>query len=300
MKTVIKLQGGLGNQLFQYAFGKAIEFYTKIPVEFDDIKYLGKNPYRNYELSRYNTNVVLIDHTRKKSILKKILRELLIIKHLKNKVNVYKNKKIEWIKLEDNSLTYCDKYKHIKKGMYIEGFYQCEEYFKEISDKIRQDFVFKEKLNDQNLEILNEIKSSESVSLHIRRGDYLSCSGYGILSVGYYKKGLDIIKDKLKDKDLKIFVFTEDTAWAKENIKFDVDTMFVNCNNSEEGYFDLELMRNCKHNIIANSSLSWWGAWLNNNPSKIVIAPDPWFIDIVNSDIVPDEWIKVKQNQEYV
>ena len=97
---------------------------------------------------------------------------------------------------------------------------------------------------------------------------------------------------------MKIFVFTEDTAWAKENINFDEETVFVTNNTTDKCCFEMELMKNCKHNVIANSSFSWWGAWLNDNPNKIVVAPKPWFKNVTHSDNIPDEWITLNAFEE--
>ena len=144
---------------------------------------------------------------------------------------------------------------------------------------------------------MKEIQKSKSVSLHIRRGDYISNKTYyanhGICNLSYYNKAVDYLRKKLGN-DIKIFAFSDDPNWVYENLKLPVEIIFINNNSSEKSYEDLRLMVNCDHNIIANSSFSWWGAWLNQNPDKIVISPQKWFGNnrMKNPDITPSTWLK--------
>lgn len=181
------------------------------------------------------------------------------------------------------------------------GYFQSEKYFIDYSQRIRQSFTFKNKPDELNSEMLNRIKETESISLHIRRGDYVSNltanSEHGLCSIDYYKKAVEYIKSKTESRGNRcFFLFSDDPIWVKENMMFLGDEMVVvDFNTGEKSYEDMRLMSMCKHNIIANSSFSWWAAWLNNNPDKIVIAPDKWFVvDYYDTcDLYPDNFIKI-------
>ena len=141
--------------------------------------------------------------------------------------------------------------------------------------------------------MLEQIKSGTSVSMHFRRGDYLKARNqkvYGSCSMDYYKNAVKLMKEKIKE-DFTLFIFSDDPIWVKKNANFDCKTVVVDINSGKHGWFDLELMKNCNHNIIANSSFSWWGAFLNENSEKIVVAPEYWQANFKsNSDIIPENW----------
>lgn len=149
--------------------------------------------------------------------------------------------------------------------------------------------------------MLNKINETESISLHVRRGDYVSnlkaSSEHGVCSIDYYKKAIEHIKSKIKDKkNICFFLFSDDPIWVKDNMTFINDEIVViDFNNEEKSHEDMRLMSACKHNIIANSSFSWWGAWLNNNQEKIVVAPEKWFkVDNYDTrDLYPANFIKL-------
>lgn len=181
---------------------------------------------------------------------------------------------------------------------YISGYWQSEKYFSQIENIIRTTFEFKN-IDAQNRNLAEEINSQNSVSLHLRRGDYLGNSLYsGICTNEYYMKAVDeIVINVTKKEDLFFYVFSDDKKYATEFInKLNYPALLIDFNNGSDSYKDMYLMSQCKHNIIANSSFSWWGAWLNTNPNKIVIAPSKWY-NVENEnryrDIVPDNWIKI-------
>jgi len=151
-------------------------------------------------------------------------------------------------------------------------------------------------LDDTNQKIKNNILKSNSVAIHIRRGDYVNHDLHGISLLKYYNNAIDYILKNVKEPE--VFFFSDDIAWVKENIKIDCKCFYVTNNPPEKGYLDLELMKYCKHFVIANSSFSWWGAWLSTNPDKIVIAPQTWFStpstgDMDIKDLIPPSWIKM-------
>ncbi|MFH0972649.1 MAG: alpha-1,2-fucosyltransferase, partial [Patescibacteria group bacterium] len=182
----------------------------------------------------------------------------------------------------------------LKDDIFLDGYWQTEKYFKDIEDIIRSEFTLKTEYSNLNPELIAKISSCNSVSMHIRRGDYITNQNtnefHGICFLDYYKKAINLIAEKFPNPT--IFIFSDDLKWCKENIKIKYPIVFVKGNKN---YEDLIMMSKCSHNIIANSSFSWWGAWLNNNPNKIVIAPQKWLNNpnINYSDIIPSTWIKI-------
>ena len=265
---ITKLQGGLANQLFQWAYGKSLSIKYNTPLYLDLSIY--KNQFgitkRDFSLNKFP------------NLSYNILPDMNISNwsNEKNKKNILKlNDNFHYSKLD---------YKE-DSHYYLDGYWQSEKYFIEIEDIIRECL----KPNESIITKLKEKYSTEnSVSIHIRRTDYVTSNGYHpVQSIEYYKNGLNIIKDYNK-----ILVFSDDINWCKTNLQFD-NMIFVEGNDDIE---DLWLMSLCQNNIIANSSFSWWGAWLNNNIDKKVVSPNNWFGSQVNldtSDIILERWIKI-------
>lgn len=285
---VVKFNGGLGNQMFQWAFARALEAKTGIKNSFD-MSFFEKKYARPFELGIFNVNVDSVEDFAAK------FKLMLIWKFRKNLngkkflgINFYSEPHFEYdenlFKLEPNT--------------YIEGFFQSEKYFKSIEKELREDFKFKSLTDEQNRQTIEKINSSNSVSLHIRRGDYIKKKRYQNLyatcSLDYYKRGVETISERFPNP--KLFIFSDDIEWTEKNLKFPYECVFVSHNSGANSFEDMRLMSLCKHNVIANSSFSWWGAWLNKNPNKVVIAPKKWFNDngINQADVIPSEWIKLK------
>ena len=296
---IIKIKGGLGNQMFQYALGRSISLCCNKAVKFDLFEF-EKYKLHNYSLDCFDVKVDIAtkDDLRRFGISYHNNRLIhAIFRRIQNSLIInsrYKLKNEEYQGGFDRSVF------EIKNDVYLDGYWQNEKYFKEIEDVIRKDFSFKEKPNKLNSNYLDKIEKVNSVSLHIRRGDYASnpktLKFHGLLGLDYYEKAVEIIENNIKNPEF--FVFSDDIEWAKDNLKINYPVNFVNNNSKEKGYEDLRLMMNCKNNVIANSTFSWWGAWLNNNPEKIVIAPSQWFSKEEmekrkNWDIIPKEWKKI-------
>lgn len=255
---VSKLQGGLCNQIFQWAYGKHLSVKYNTPLYLDIAYYKQNLPgttKREYSLNKF-PNLINID-------------------------TKFSSDKLLGVSDDFNfkELKYNSNYDY-----YLSGFWQSEKYFIESSDIIRKELS----PNISNEKIKLPLLNSNSVSMHIRRTDYIKSNGYHpVLPVEYYKKAIDII-----GKYDYIFVFSDDIEWCKSNLKFN-NIIYV------EGFDDVEdlwIMSMCKNNIIANSSFSWWGAWLNLNINKKVIAPKNWFgqhVRVNQSDLIPDSWIKI-------
>lgn len=268
---ISNLTGGLGNQMFQYAFGRhlAIKNGTDLKLHFTNALF---NTQYSYGLDIFNIKAQIASNSDLK------------------KISVFKNRIInrilylfdERLKIQFNKIIITDRPPYFfnssalkfKGNAYFQGYWSNEKYFKDIEDTIRKDFTFKKKLNKKNQEIANIIKKTNSVSLHVRRGDYVNniYNPYAlVLGMKYYENSIRIIDHKVK---LPVyFIFSNDIKWCKQNFKFKNKIYFINNNKGDSSYRDMQLMSLCKHNIIANSTFSWWGAWLNQNKNKIVIKP---------------------------
>lgn len=276
----VKLWGGLGNQMFQYALGRSLALKNRTYLQLDLSEYQDKNEAadyisRNFELDLFNVNY--ITESKENFIVTKILNYTSPVKYVQENGYVYDPSVLE------------------KKGrLYLYGYWQCENYFKSIEDTIRKDFTFKKQPNAANTQYLNQIAKVNAVSIHFRRGDYVTVQTAvnfnGICTIDYYKDAIAHIKIKVENPHF--FVFSDDLSWVKENIDFEDPHTYVDGNYGEHSYEDMRLMAACKHNIIANSTFSWWGAWLNNNKEKVVVAPQNWF-KTEKTDIIPNNWIKI-------
>ena len=294
---IVKLKGGLGNQMFQYAFGRKISLTKKIPVKYDIFHFINDKIYnRHYDLDHFNVRVDIATATEVNQ---------LIYGRYKTKFSKYA------IKIIDKALPNHKRrvVKQLKKGLnhfvlkasdniYIDGYWGNENYFKNIANTIRKEFTLKEKLDDKNLEIKKKIMSVNSVSIHVRRGDYLTVEGakgiFAVCTREYYENAIQKICSIVDNPHF--FIFTQGYDWAENNFKQNVPITIVKNN---ESYKDLELMKHCKHHIIANSTFSWWGAWLNENPGKIIIAPKIWYKKksyqtmYEKGNLILKDWIKL-------
>jgi hypothetical protein len=300
-KIIVFLMGGLGNQMFQYSAG--FDFARKINGElFLDTTFLNDRfpragfTYRKYDLDVFNINPQFTKLSKISSSLKIpgvwLFSDLMMTK-LQNKFG-----NLEVVRERDNN--YFSKLNEAietnSKNYFLFGYFQSEKYFIDSAKELRNEFSFKNEFSDNEKKIADRIKNLNSVSIHIRRGDYITSKKAKRVmkefGSDYYKKAIGEISKKISDPHF--FVFSDDIEWCKENLKIEFPTEYLG--NDTAGYKNsrhLQLMSLCKHNIIANSSFSWWGAWLNNNPEKIVIAPKDWFNDRDENDLVPRVWKKV-------
>ena len=277
---VVKLSGGLGNQLFQYAFGRMLSFKHQARLFFDTTFYdefNGNATPREYALGNFCIQGEICPQ--------KILDELIEKKYIYQEKHY--NFDPEAIKQGDNIL--------------YKGYWQSEKYFSEVRNILKRELLLKNK-SSLFRKWENEINSENSLGIHIRRGDFVNVEStnkfHGVLSMDYYKKALDMLM-KIRDK-YEVFVFTDDVEWAKNNlflINKNISCKFVSGNGLKD-FEEMMLMSVCKYNIIANSSFSWWGAWLGDE-KKIVIAPDKWVATnaLDTGDVIPKNWKTI--NVEY-
>jgi hypothetical protein len=282
--------GGLGNQMFQYAAGRRLAYFHNTDL-FLDVTWFSSQALRKYELDVFKINAAIarLDFQKNVSFSRKD-RVRLGIRKLFTGETV-----IQYVKEE--SFNFHEKVLSLPDNSYLDGYWQSEKYFAEIADSICKELSFVNQPSKINKKLLDDIKSSNSVSLHVRRGDYISnpknMEIHGVLGAEYYRESLNLINENVIEPE--IFVFSDDIVWAKENLIMDLPVHFIDQNRAENDHEDLRLMSNCKHHIIANSSFSWWGAWLSTNPKKFVIAPKKWF-NLSNKnikDLIPASWHQI-------
>lgn len=279
---LIKVTGGLGNQMFIYAFYLRMrERFPNVRLDLSDMVHY--KVHYGYEMNR----VFNLPHT-----------EFCINQPLKKVIEFLFFKKIYERKQAAGTSWAFDK-KYFWPLLYFKGFYQSERFFADISGEVRRAFTFdKRNANEQTLGMLDQIKSdSNAVSLHIRRGDYLLPKHWkttgSVCQLPYYQNAVAEMNRKVNQPSY--YVFSDDLAWVKENLPLE-NAVYIDWNRGEDSWQDMMLMSCCRHHIICNSTFSWWGAWLNPFADKVVIAPNRWFQHCETPDIYPAGWVKVAIN----
>jgi len=293
---ITRLTGGIGNQMFQYAAGRrlAVKNNAELKLDVGVFKNYTDGTPRKYNLRAFNIaeNFASEEEIRKLKNSKESALSL-IKKKIGFKTSSLKGKRF----IAEKHFHFDPEILSLGNSVYLEGYWQSEKYFADIEDVIRKDFTVKIPPSEENQKMTEKIQSENSVSLHIRRGDYVADKKtnqfHGCCSLDYYAEAAKIIGKKISNPHF--FVFSDDIAWAKENLKLDYPMTFADINDDEHSFEDMRLMSLCRHHIIANSSFSWWEAWLNSDPEKIVIAPKKWFNDpnIDTSELTPEKWIRI-------
>ncbi|NWE45776.1 alpha-1,2-fucosyltransferase [Pseudomonas gingeri] len=279
--------GGLGNQMFQYAAARALSLELDSELLLDVSSFDSYPLHQGFELDRvFKVEASLA----RKEDVRKVLgwqQAPLINRVLK---------KSQFSKLRKKSLAiepffqYWAGIHSLPGSCYLSGYWQSELYFRKFSEVLREDFFFKSGMSRENIYFADRIHRVEAVSVHIRRGDYINNSIYASCSLEYYKSAIAYISSRCDSP--VFFIFSDDIDWARGNLNFDAEHHYIGHNKGSESYNDMRLMSCCKHHIIANSSFSWWGAWLNPSPGKIVVAPKQWFTNGTNTqDLIPSEWV---------
>ena len=292
---IVRLVGGLGNQMFQYAVGRALSHRLGVSLKLD------KTPFDTYDLHAYAIdNFNIREQSATPADLDRVARfhgwkrrawsaavacftlgAVRPIQYVSERGHGF-NRGV--LSLTDNT--------------YLAGYWQTEQYFKDIEPVIREEFSQATPRDELNEQCLRQIEATEHpVSLHVRRADYVTdptaAATHGACSSGYYRRCLELIRKAVGTPHL--FVFSDDIHWTRRALSFDCPVTFVDHNGPEKNYENLALMSRCHHHIIANSTFSWWGAWLNARPDRIVCAPDPFFAttDRDGADIIPASWTRV-------
>jgi len=288
---IINLKGGLGNQMFQYALGRKMSLKNEDELKLDvyglEVANKVGDIYRPFDLGEFNIQNI---HASAEEI-KKLKYPLGIFSKLMRRFRFKVLKKTHggW---EPEILEQTE-------DMYLDGFWQSPKYFEDIREEILKDFSLKSPLSPNFLSWTSKIQETNSVALHVRRSDYASnprvLKEFGVCSANYYSTAITYLKKHTNSASF--FIFSDDIEWVKKNLTLPDNSIFVSdktLTTTEE----LILMSKCSHNIIANSSFSWWSAWLNTNERKIVIAPIPWFNTKkhIYKDLIPDLWISLPKD----
>lgn len=288
----VRLIGGLGNQMFQYAAARRLAFTRNVAIELDISGFRDYRLHQGFRLKHLSlpNNVFL---------------------RSQDKTNTVVARTAEW--LARHGLAVLPGYRrHIVKerhfhfdpavldlgdDVYLDGYWQSPKYFADIEDVIRAEFKVRDPLTGRNLEVARRIGNCASVSLHVRRGDYVSNPTtnlfHGTCSPEYYKAAEEEVRSR--HGDVQLFVFSDDPDWADANLCFRSPAHVVRHNGPEGDYEDLRLMSLCQHHIIANSTFSWWAAWLCEYPQKTVVAPRNWFRESGHraDDLIPQGWMRL-------
>lgn len=280
--VTIRIMGGLGNQLFQYALGRSLEINCGAEIFFNTTSIDLKSG-RKFMLDQFNTRMNIGPWDVEKGFLNQF-------------INIIKGT----FYIKENRMQFIPSlFCKIKNGgnFYLEGYWQTEKYFQSIREQLLTEITLKDQYSEKARAISDSIFSTTSVSLHLRRGDYITNPNYnkihGVCSIEYYQEAIKRIEQKIPNP--YFFVFSDDIEWVKENLTHTMKNVtFVSGRNFRDEE-ELLLMSECKHNIIANSSFSWWAAWLNKNNDKIVIAPKEWFKVSFSGikDIIPISWTQI-------
>lgn len=290
--VVVKIKGGLGNQMFQYAFGLSIanKYGKDLYLDLTWYNDTSIDTKRKFLLNNYIENYNIASD----SMIKKMIGERTFINLLQFKLeNIFLP--IYWRRyILEKKPQYDSRVFEINKDVYFDGTWMNENYFGINKDYIKDIYSKRPDLNLYQEEIETQIRQSDSVSVHIRRGDYannITTNKYhGLVPIAYYKSLIEEISQI--NPNTHFFFFSDDIDWVRENIKSNHNYTYVLQSKYGMEHHDLYLMSLCNFNIIANSTFSWWAAWLNSNPQKKVYAPRKWSSTILDSkDILPNNWI---------
>ncbi|MCF2447073.1 alpha-1,2-fucosyltransferase [Dyadobacter sp. CY345] len=290
----VLLYGGLGNQMFQYALflalnEKGIRSRVSISEYFGHVHHNGFAMSHAFDLDLpFPVNFQNFFLTNGRPLFENKLSYFLlrqILKVQKKTVSIYKEKK-EFVR-DENVFK--------QRGVTLMGTWQAEAYFEDIENVVRKNFAFRKPTDRKNIDLSREISERNAVSIHIRRGDYLNAIWAGshmvIKDKVYFENAIELIENSTDNPHF--YIFSDDMAWVKDNIRI-TNCTYVDHNSGMDSYLDMYLMSLCKHNIISNSTFSWWGAWLNANKAKIVVMPDRWLQNDSAQGIFPSEWVKLE------
>lgn len=291
---LVKLAGGMGNQMFQYAIGRCLAERHKTSLKLDLAFLLDRTPrdnfvYRNYDLGIFNIREEFASPSETVDFGKhyRIGRVLYSIKRLLDPTRL--------LYVRENPYGFDDRFSSFLDNVYLEGYWQSEKYFKDIEGAIRQEFTFKNPMTIEAQKLQAEISSCNSVCVNVRRADYVTNpvanKHHGVCGLDYFSQAFSLVKSRIRNP--KVYIFSDDIEWCRMYMKFDCPYFVVGHEYAGEKFGQyLNLMSACRNFIIPNSSFGWWGAWLSNNPEKIVVAPKRWCQDSKydKSSIYPVGW----------
>ena len=291
--VISNIIGGLGNQMFQYAAGRAISLERDTSLRLDISGFADYGLHQGFELKRvFGCPAEIASEADVRSILGWQFSPGIRRVMTRSSMAAFRRKGF----IVEPYFHYWPRMKKVPRDCYLVGYWQSEKYFQDAASAIRADFTFKSPLANRNAELAEQIGQANAVSLHVRRGDYAknpkTNATHGLCSLEYYQAAIQYVADRVEQP--YFFIFSDDIAWVKDNLKMDMPCQYVDHNQGAESYNDMRLMSLCRHHVIANSSFSWWGAWLNPDPEKIVVAPKKWFANGNNiKDLFSQGWVRL-------
>lgn len=291
---ITNIIGGLGNQMFQYAVGRALSLSKTVELRLDLRDFTGYKLHNGFELDRvFNISVQAASDAD--------LHQVLGWRATPMALRALRRRHFSWLRgsrfVVEPSFNYWQLITTVPDDCYLQGYWQSEKYFLHVAPTVRADFSFKMPTEGRNLELSEQIGHCNAVSLHVRRGDYAvnpaTLATHGLCSPDYYRQAISYIAERVEQP--VFFVFSDDIPWVKKNLAIEFPTHYVEHNRGCESYNDMRLIALCRHHIIANSSFSWWGAWLNESPEKIVLMPRKWFAkdECLARDLFPYSWVAI-------
>jgi hypothetical protein len=302
---IVKLKGGLGNQLFQYAFGRALAARTGAPLRFDLRYYFDgpPAPFLTYGLGNFDCRVEIATESDLRECVPFGVRGRRLAETYGTSAPPLSARLLNyhwelqwpstWARFDvPRRWRFDPGVFDVDPPAFFNGYWQTERYFADVSDALRREITVDHELAGENRRLAAEIDDSTAVAMHVRRGDYVDRGD--ALPATYFERALSTIGDQVPEPH--VYVFSDDIEWTRRNVSIPYPTTFVTHNDSETDYEDLRLMRLCDHAVISNSTFSWWGAWLNDTGDKRVVAPGYWYDGnrTAELDVVPDRWTVVE------
>ncbi len=318
--VAVRLCGGLGNQLFQFATGRGVAARCGAQLILDATVFTLPHERRKFALEHYPISATVVtdgyaypptrplvtlprppeQDARTPSVVDRVLYKIgyggELVKGAMEAAAValrrMTGRPAGLRVFAERSFDYDPAVSRLGAETYLEGYWQSAKYFADVADTVRRELTLQHEPDAANAQWLTRIASANSVCVHVRRGDYLMVDHFaqhGVCSVDYYTTAMRLIAERTDNP--RFFVFSDDLAWTREHITGE-NISYVDANSADAAHDELRLMAACRHHVIANSSLSWWGAWLAQHERQIVIGPDPWFSAVKKTpDLFPDGWI---------
>ena len=288
------LDGGLGNQMFQYAAGLrlACARETKLKLDLSPLEEAGCKTPRTYALGVFQIRAEVADAADRRAF----STERSFLGRLAQRFGGAAGRDRSSDAAIERHFHFDDEVASLPDGSWLRGYWQSQRYFDDADADVRRDFAFAQPPAGHNAALLREIQGKNSVSVHVRRGDYVedptTNATHGVCDLDYYRRAIALLTEKTSEPEF--FLFSDDPEWTRANLGFAQPATVVDHNGPDAGHEDLRLMSQCSHHIIANSSFSWWGAWLGTGSDRIVVAPKQWFRDDTRDtrDLIPEGWAR--------